>query len=96
MAAIVIGGCHTLSLTDGKLMGDPLEKQAFEASEFKQASDGSRVSNAPGIRIKQEKKYLFNSTLKRMSVLAQVTENHNTRLMILSKGAPEVLSKFMA
>jgi manganese-transporting P-type ATPase len=27
-------GCHTLSLTDGKLMGDPLEKQAFEASKF--------------------------------------------------------------
>lgn len=30
-----------------------------------------------------------------MSVLAQVTESQSTRLMILSKGAPEVLSKFM-
>jgi cation-transporting ATPase 13A1 len=26
MAGVVIGGCHTLSLTDGNLMGDPLEK----------------------------------------------------------------------
>lgn len=25
-AKMVIGGCHTLSLTDGNLMGDPLEK----------------------------------------------------------------------
>jgi len=41
------------------------------------------------------KKFAFNSTLKRMSVLAQVTENSNVSLRLLSKGAPEVLKKYM-
>jgi len=39
---------------------------------------------------------MFNSSLKRMSVLAQINDNHHgTTYRILSKGAPEVLKKFM-
>jgi magnesium-transporting ATPase (P-type) len=70
--AIVIGGCHTLAFTDNNLVGDPLEKQSFELAKFKQAADGSRVSTGHNITITQIKKYLFNSTLKRMSVIAQI------------------------
>ncbi len=29
-ALIVIGGCHTLAVAEGVLVGDPIEKQAFE------------------------------------------------------------------
>jgi len=48
------------------------------------------------IRIVQVKKFAFNSTLKRMSVLAQVTESkNNSSLRVLSKGAPEVLRQFI-
>ena len=47
------------------------------------------------IRIVQQKKFAFNSTLKRMSVVAQVTDGGNTSLRVLSKGAPEVLSQFI-
>jgi cation-transporting ATPase 13A1 len=41
---------------------------------------------------------MFNSALKRMSVLAQISESTGwggTSYRILSKGAPEVLKKFM-
>jgi len=57
-------------MTDGNLVGDPLEKQCFEGIKFKQANDGSRVSSGFGCNIHQVKKYLFNSSLKRMSVIA--------------------------
>lgn len=92
---MVIGGCHTLAQTDGNLVGDPLEKQSFEAIKFKQAADGSRVSSGFGCNITQIKKYLFNSALKRMSVIVQINDHVGTSYRILSKGAPEVLSKFM-
>jgi cation-transporting ATPase 13A1 len=92
---LVIGGAHTLAIAEEIIIGDPLEKQAFEGIKFKQAVDGTRVSSGPGVQITQ-KKYMFNSSLKRMSVLAQINDNHHgTTFRILSKGAPEVLKKFM-
>ena len=94
-ALIVMGGAHTLAITDGLVIGDPLEKQAFEGIKFRQAADGTRVSSGPGMQITQIKKYMFNSALKRMSVLAQISENNGTSYRILSKGAPEVLKKYM-
>ena len=68
--ALVIGGTHTLAMTDGNLIGDPIEKQAFEGIKFRQAADGSRISSGPHVQVSQIKKYMFNSALKRMSVLA--------------------------
>ena len=48
------------------------------------------------MQITQIKKYMFNSSLKRMSVLAQISEhNSGTSYRILSKGASEVLKQFM-
>ena len=95
-ALLVIGGAHTLAIAEEIIIGDPLEKQAFEGIKFKQAVDGTRVSSGPGVQITQQKKYMFNSSLKRMSVLAQINDNHHgTTYRILSKGAPEVLKKFM-
>ena len=93
--ALVIGGAHTLAMTDGNLIGDPIEKQAFEGIKFRQAGDGTRVSSGPHVQITQIKKYMFNSSLKRMSVLAQIAESTGQTLRVLSKGAPEVLKQFM-
>jgi len=56
-------------------MGDPLEKQSFDAAKFTQAHDGSRVSSGHGMQISQIKKYLFNSALKRMSVICNINDN---------------------
>lgn len=91
----MLGGAHTLAFTDGLLVGDPIEKQSFEGIKFKQNEAGLRESTGPNIKITQVKKFAFNSTLKRMSVLAQVDERGNKDLRVLSKGAPEVLKAFM-
>lgn len=32
---IVLGGCHTLAMADGALVGDPIEKQAFDGIKFR-------------------------------------------------------------
>jgi hypothetical protein len=49
MAATILGGCHTLAFTDDKLVGDPIERQAFDGMKFRQSPDGSRTSSGPGI-----------------------------------------------
>jgi cation-transporting ATPase 13A1 len=90
-----MGGCHTLAFTDNQLVGDPIEKQSFDGMKFKQSGDGSRVSSGPGVQIHQIKKYMFESSLKRMSVLCKVTEAGAASHRVLTKGAPEVLKKFI-
>lgn len=91
-----MGGAHTLAFTDDAIVGDPIEKQCFEGIKFTQNEAGLRESYGPqNMKIVQVKKFAFNSTLKRMSVLAQVSENSGNSLRVLSKGAPEVLKKFM-
>ena len=94
--AIVMGGAHTLAFADDALVGDPIEKQCFEGMKFTQNKDGLRISSGPknGLKITQAKKFAFNSTLKRMSALCQVEQKNGNSLRVLSKGAPEVLSKF--
>lgn len=60
------------------------------------ALDGSRVATGPSnVKITQLKKYMFNSALKRMSVLAVVNEQGSTQMKVLSKGAPEILQNYM-
>jgi hypothetical protein len=41
-ALIVLGGCHTLAMAGDKLVGDPIEKQAFAGIKF--THDGRRTS----------------------------------------------------
>lgn len=97
-AALVLGGAHTLAFTEGALVGDPLEKQSFEGISFRQNALGARESYGPdnsGVKILQIKKFAFNSTLKRMSTLVSITESNGNSVRILSKGAPEVLVKYM-
>lgn len=48
-AMFVMAGAHTLAVAEDLLIGDPLEKQAFEGIKFRQATDGTRVSYGPGI-----------------------------------------------
>ena len=43
-ALLVLGGCHTVAMADNQLVGDPIEKQAFEGIQWKH--DGRRSSYA--------------------------------------------------
>ena len=50
-ALLVLGGAHTLAVAEELVIGDPLEKQAFEGIKFRQASDGTRVSSGTNVSI---------------------------------------------
>lgn len=72
-ALIVLGGCHTLAMADGALVGDPIEKQAFNGIKFQH--DG-RMTSQPMVgsspKITQIKRFLFESSLKRQSAIVNV------------------------
>jgi cation-transporting ATPase 13A1 len=41
-AHLVLAGCHTLAMAENQLVGDPIEKQAFEGIKYKH--DGKKTS----------------------------------------------------
>jgi cation-transporting ATPase 13A1 len=97
-ALTVLAGCHTLAVADNQLVGDPIEKQAFEGIGYKH--DGRKTSyhqGNQGPKILQIKRFLFESALKRMSSIVQTEDSKSsgTEFKVLSKGAPEVIKKFL-
>lgn len=88
----VIGGCHTLAQIDGKLIGDPLEKSGFKAINWEIDTQANLYQTIGGrIRIQTLKKFLFDSSLKRMSTISVIKEGKGSQTKVLCKGAPEVI-----
>jgi len=72
MTLIVIGGCHSLTNIEGKLVGDPLEWSSFEALAWNvNINSGTTTSKSGDYSIRQIKKFLFDSQLKWMSCIAE-------------------------
>ncbi|GFE55549.1 cation-transporting ATPase [Babesia ovis] len=82
-SALVIGGCHSITRVAGKLVGDPMEKAAFDYIGWTLGSDNKTVeSHQPwffsvGNRIVQSKitilrRWQFTSELGRMSTIVLV------------------------
>ena len=74
-ALLVLGGSHTLAMAEGQLVGDPIEKQAFEGIQWKH--DGRRTSYptaGQGPKLMQIKRFLFESALKRMSTIVNIED----------------------
>ena len=96
-ALTVLAGCHTLAVADGVLVGDPIEKQAFEGLGYKH--DGRKTSyhqGSQGPKIVQIKRFLFESALKRMSTIVSTEEKSSgAECKVLTKGAPEVVKTFL-
>ena len=88
-AALVIGGCHTLTCDEKGLLGDPIEKAAVTAlgATVKEFSTEFSFGEVSILR-----RFAFNSEVKRMSTVIKETQS----LKLVCKGAPEVLSKVMA
>ena len=74
-ALFVLAGCHTIAMADGTLVGDPIEKQAFEGINY--VHDGrrtSQVKDGEWPRVQQVKRFLFESSLKRQSAIVEIQQ----------------------
>ncbi|XP_038075285.1 probable cation-transporting ATPase 13A3 isoform X2 [Patiria miniata] len=97
--------CHSLTLIDGELRGDPLDLQMFQSIKWNlnEPKDGERgsfdffmptiVSSSEG-ETKEEvgilKQFPFSSGLQRMSVIAKTASADNYSIFV--KGAPETVA----
>lgn len=86
IAAIIVAGCHTLALVGNELIGDPVEKVAFQAVDGVLTEDFSIVS---GKKLKILARFAFNSTVKRMTSIIEV--NGTGQILAVCKGAPEFM-----
>ncbi|CAG0890511.1 unnamed protein product [Cyprideis torosa] len=92
----VLASCHSLSQTETELIGDPLEKVALSAIDWKVTKADSVVpkkGRIPGMRLVH--RFHFSAALKRMSVIAGYTAPMSSDIMYIAtvKGAAEVLKE---
>lgn len=94
----VLATCHSLAHLEEKLVGDPLERKVLEAINWNYSKSGTvtpKKGRAQPLKIHQ--RFHFNSTLKRMSVVASYkTDLSSDNIYICTaKGAPEYMRPLM-
>lgn len=88
----IVLGCNSLISIGGKVVGDPIEHVVFTAACG--SFQNNYIVNKRNLKIYIEKRYPFDSNLKRMSVLATVFSSVYEKVKykrVLSKGAPELM-----
>ncbi|OTF72224.1 cation-transporting ATPase 13A3-like protein [Euroglyphus maynei] len=102
---ISLASCHSLTLIEGKMIGDPLDQKMFEATgwvlEEPEVNDSSKYDLlAPSVvRPKSDyenkevgiiRQFPFSSSLQRMSVV--VRQINGTQFELYAKGSPEMIA----
>ena len=91
----ILLGCHNLSHIDDKAFGEPSDIAIFKKMKGKFNLNEISCPNKK-IKIEQIKKYMFDSELKRMTVLAKIyNENEKPYIKVMCKGAPEIIKKLL-
>ena len=91
----ILLGCHNLSHIDDKAFGEPIDIAIFKKMKGKFNLNEISCPNKK-IKIEQIKKYMFDSELKRMTVLAKIyNENEKPYIKVMCKGAPEIIKKLL-
>lgn len=90
----VLASCHSLAHLDEKLVGDPLERKVLEAINWNYSKSGvvsPKKGRIPPLKIHQ--RFHFNSTLKRMAVIAsyKLDMSNDNIYICTAKGAPEFI-----
>lgn len=95
--ASILLGCNSLISIGGKVVGDPIELVVFKSAGG--TIEKGIINSKRGTKVIVERRYAFDSALKRMSVLCTVVSSifQNTRTKrVLTKGAPEVMKSIFA
>ena len=92
----ILLGCNSLLNINGKAVGDPIEVAMFK--EVRGKLEKSEVTCERKTRIFPIRKYQFESSLKRMTVLARVYSGVYQKIhynRVLCKGAPETIKTLL-
>ena len=97
---LVLGGCQSLSVLEGELVGDPMEKEVLKAVDFTIPSPDTIVPSGSASvkgKILVKHRWHFASALKRMAAVVEHQSSSSAReTYAVVKGAPETLERFFA
>eukprot|EP00116_Pleurobrachia_bachei_P000741 sb/3461003/ len=93
----VLATCHSLLHIDGQLIGDPIERATLSVLPWNLTKGDVVICKSVKQSLKIMRRFHFNSTLKRMSVVvSQQDNNYNVEYFVMTKGAPEVIKTMLA
>ncbi|KAI8852835.1 hypothetical protein BC829DRAFT_424798 [Chytridium lagenaria] len=89
----VLAAAHALVLLEDGVIGDPMEKNTLEFTEWSLSKDNVVLPRKAGDKasLKILRRFQFSSALKRMSTISTLTSHGSSKLFISVKGAPETL-----
>ena len=93
----VLLGCNSILNLDGRLSGDPIDIAMFKEVRGKFDNNSNEVICKRKTKIIPIRKYVFESDLKRMTVLAKIFDENNLHphIRVLCKGAPETIKNLL-
>jgi cation-transporting ATPase 13A1 len=92
----ILAACNSLVLVKQNVFGDPLERVALDAVGWRLGRNDKFELKPQKVRASIVARYHFDSSLRRMSVLAAVESSSSimqSGMYVLAKGAPETMEQ---